>query len=107
MYFLTALVCTIIAGVLWFFFRDRKSLHLDILAIIFGAATLMWFGDCIFSAIKGEGFLTLTADIEDAEAVAALAQDGWVAVWTVLGGLFLWMILSFILNNKEKKIAIQ
>ena len=92
MYFLTALVCTIIAGVLFFFFRDRKGLHLDFLTITFGAATLMWLVDCIASAIEGEGFLSFSDP-----------QDGWVALWTVLGGLGLWLLVSFILNNGKKE----
>ena len=103
MYFLVALIATIICGVLWFVFRDRKKLHLDILAIIFGASTLMWLMDCIFSAARGEGFLTLVVDQADAEAVAEFAKDGWIAVWTLLGALFLWLIISFILNNREKQ----
>jgi len=94
MYFLTALVCTIIAGVLFFFFRDRKGLHLDILTIIFGAATLMWLVDCIFSAASGEGFLSFDDPV-----------DGYIALFTVLGGLFLWLLLGFILNNREKQVA--
>ena len=93
MYFLTALACTIVAGVLWYFFRDRKNLHLDVLAIIFGAATIMWFIDCIFSAAGGEGFLSFDDP-----------KDGWVALWTLLGGLFLWLVLSFILNNGKKEV---
>lgn len=94
MYFLTSLSCTIIAGVLWFFFRDRKGLHLDILTITFGAATLMWLIDCIFSAAGGEGFLSFDDP-----------KDGWVALWTVIGGILFWLVLSFIFNNKEKKSA--
>ena len=103
MYFLTALISTIICGVIWFIFRDRKKLHLEVLTVTFGAATLMWLIDCIFSAAKGEGFLTLTVDPADAEAVAEFAKDGWTAVWTILGALFLWLIISFILNNREKQ----
>lgn len=91
MYFLTALGCTIIAALLWFFFRDRKNLHLEILAITYGAATLMWLVDCIFSAAGGEGFLSFE-----------FPTDGWISLWTVLGGIFLWLILAFIFNNKEK-----
>ena len=92
MYFLTALVCTIIAGVLWFFFRDRKGLHLEILAITFGAATLMWLIDVIFTAAEGEAPLEFEA------------LDGQIALWTVLGGIGLWLILSFIFNNRSKSI---
>ena len=91
MYFLTALGCTIIATLLWFFFRDRKNLHLEILAITYGAATLMWLVDCIFSAAGGEGFLSFE-----------FPTDGWISLWTILGGIFIWLILAFILNNKEK-----
>lgn len=94
MYFLTALVATIISSVLWFIFKDRKKLHLEILAITFGAATLMWLVDCIASAIGGEGFLSFDDPL-----------DGWIALWTVLGGLFFWIVISFILNNREKKVA--
>ena len=105
MYFLVALGCTIIAAVLWFFFKDRKSLRLDVLTITFGASTLMWLIDCIASAIKGEGFLTLVVDQSDAEAVAELAKDGWVALATVLGGIFFWLVVSFILNNRNKDVV--
>ena len=93
MYFLTALVCTIVAGVLWLFFRDRKGLHLDLLAITFGAATLMWLVDCIASAIGGEGFLSFDDPM-----------DGWVALWTLLGGIGLWLVVSFDLNNGKKEV---
>lgn len=92
MYFLTALGCTLIAGALWFFFRDRKALRLDILTIIFGAATLMWLIDCIFSAAGGEGFLSFEP------------LDGWIALATVGAGTFLWLVIAFILNNNEKKV---
>lgn len=91
MYFLTALVCTLIAGALWFFFRDRKGLHLDILAIIFGAATLMWLVDCFFTLAEEGVFL----DFSD-------PKDGWIALWTFVGGVLTWLILSFILNNKKR-----
>ena len=92
MYFIVALASTLIAGVLWFFFRDRKGLHLDFLAIIFGAASLMWLADVIFTAAEGEnpfGFEQL---------------DGWISLWTVAGGILLWLVVSFILNNKKKVI---
>ena len=92
MYFIIALASTIIAGVLWFFFRNRKALHLDILAIIFGAATVMWLIDVIFTAAEGEnpfGFEAL---------------DGWISLWTVLGGVFLWLLLAFIFNNNKKQV---
>lgn len=93
MYFLVALACALIAGVLWFFFKDRKGLHLDILAIIFGAATLMWLIDVIFTAVEGEE-----------PALGFEALDGWISLWTVLGALFLWIILSFIFNHKSKEV---
>ena len=91
MYFLIALACTVIAGALWFFFRDRKGLHLDILTIVFGAATVMWLIDVIFTAAEGEAPLEFGV------------QDGWISLWTVLGGIAFWLVLSFILNNKEKQ----
>ena len=98
MYFLTALVLTIIAGVLWFFFRDRKNLHLDVLAIIYGASTLMWFIDCIATAIEEGVFLSFEPGEE-------LIQDGWIALATFLGGIIVWVVISFILNNRQKVAA--
>ena len=92
MYFIAALVSTFIAGVLWFFFRDRKELHLDLLTIIFGAATLMWLIDVIFTAAEGEAPLEFEA------------LDGQIALWTVLGGVFLWQVVSFIFNHKDKRV---
>lgn len=93
MYFLTALVCSVIAGVLWFFFKDRKALHLDVLAITYGASTLMWLIDCIATAIEGEPFLSFDDP-----------KDGWIALATVLGGIFFWLVLSFIFNNNKKTV---
>lgn len=92
MYFIVAVALTAIAGVLWFFFRDRKALHLDILTIVFGASAVMWLIDVIFTAAEGEnpfGFEAL---------------DGWISLWTVLGGVFLWLLLSFIFNNRQKAV---
>lgn len=93
MYFLVSLACALAAGALWFFFRDRKRLHFDILTIVFGSACLMWLVDC-FATLIGEGVFL---DFSD-------PQDGWIALYTFLGGLFLWLIISFILNNKEKAV---
>ena len=91
MYFLTALACAIASGILWYVFRDRKALHLEILFVTFGAASLMWLIDCIFSAADGEPFVEFGA------------VDGQIALWTVILGLFFWLIMGFILNNKDKK----
>ena len=92
MYFLTALACTIISAILWLVFRKRKLLHLDILTIIYGSSTLMWLIDCIFSAAKGEGFITFDDPI-----------DGWIALATFVVGIFLWLVVSFIMNNSKKQ----
>lgn len=91
MYFLVALICAIISTILLFIFKDRKKLHLEILSLIFGSATLMWLIDCIFSACNGEGFLSFSDP-----------KDGWISLATLIGGVFLWITISFILNNKEK-----
>ena len=93
MYFLTALACALVSGLLWFLFRKRTKLHLEILTITFGAATLMWLVDVIYTAAEGEAPLTFTP------------LDGQIALFTVLGGLFLWLLVAFILNHREKKTA--
>ncbi len=92
MYFIVSVVCTAIAAVLWFFFRERKSLHLDFLTIIFGAASVMWLIDVIFTAAEGNN----PFEIEPI--------DGWISLWTILGGIFFWLLLSFIVNNKAKSV---
>ncbi len=92
MYFLVALVSTIISLILFILFRKNKRLHLDILTIIYGAATLMWLVDCIVSSIKGEGFLSFE-----------IPTDIYISVWTFLGGLLLWGIITFFINKKNQK----
>ena len=35
------------------------------------------------------------------------AEDGWISLWTVLGGIFLWLILAFIFNNMGKSKEVE
>ena len=94
MYFLVSLGLTIIACLLWFFFRDRKALHLDILAISYGAATLMWLIDCFATLIEEGEFLSFD-----------FPTDGWISLATFFGGILIWLVVSFILNNRQKVTA--
>ena len=91
MYLMTTIVATAISVVLWIFFKDRKGLHLDILSVIFGAASLMWLIDSFYS-LASEGVFVSFTD----------SKDGWIALFTLIGGLFAWLLLSFILNNSAK-----
>ena len=100
MYFLTALVLAIVTGLLWFFFRDRKNLHLEILAITYGAAALMWLIDC-FAGLIEEG---VSISFEPGEE---LVLDGWISLFTFLAGIFIWIVVSFILNNRQKVVEEQ
>jgi len=86
MYFLTALLCTIVFVLLWLLVKGKKELHFEYGAIIFGGATAMWLIDCIASAIGGEGFLSFDE----------IGLDLWISLWTVLSGLFLWCAIVFI-----------
>ena len=96
MYFLVALGLTAISAVLWFVFKNKKQLHLDILTLIFGSATLMWLIDCIASAIGGEGFLGFE-----------IPTDVYISLATLGGGLVLWVALLLILNRKKEAAPIQ
>lgn len=84
---------------LWLFVKPKKELHFEYGAIIFGAATAMWFIDCVACAIEGEGFLSFEE----------ITLDLWISLWTVLGGLALWAGIVFIpkliTKCKEKKQA--
>ena len=94
MYFLVALGLTLISAALAYFLRKYKALHLEILAITFGAATLMWLIDCIASAFKGEGFLGFEIPL-----------DIYISLWTFLGGLAFWGVITlvlFLINRKKK-----
>ena len=96
MYFLVALGCSIISAILWFIFRNKKELHLDILCITFSAATIMWLIDVIFTAIEGEAPLTFEA------------QDAYISLWTFLGAIGLWLVLTlilFLINKKKTQQA--
>ena len=96
MYFLVALILAICTGFIWYFERDKKELHLEILPLTYGAATLMWLIDCIASAAKGEGFLGFEIPL-----------DIWISLWTLGAGLLFWgailLVLYFMKKNKAKK----
>ena len=94
MYFLVALLMTVIALGLLLFVKTKKNVHVGILAIIFGAATLMWLIDCIASAIEGEGFISFE-----------LPLDIWISIWTVVGGIFFYFIILLIFYIQEKRSA--
>ena len=86
MYFLTALACSIASAILWLFNKSRKELHFEVLAISFGAATLMWLIDCIFSMNAGEGFLSFE-----------FPTDIWISIWTIFAGAAFWLVARFIM----------
>jgi len=94
MYFLVALGLAIISTVLAYLLRKYKALHLEILAITYGAATLMWFIDCIASAAGGEDFLSFEIPL-----------DIWISLWTLLAGLFFWGVITLVIYfiNKKKQ----
>ena len=92
MYFLVALFLALVSACLAYVFRKHKVLHLEILAITYGAATLMWLIDCIASAIEGEGFLSFEIPL-----------DIWISLWTFLGGLLFWGVIVLVLYYKNKK----
>ena len=94
MYFLVALGLALLSAVLAFLLRKYRALHLEILAITYGAATLMWLIDCIAGAIKEGEFLSFE-----------IPTDIWISVWTFVGGLIFWGIIILVLYfvNKNKK----
>ena len=97
MYFLVALALALISACLAFLLRKHRVLHLEILAITYGAATLMWLIDCIACAIEGEGFLSFEE----------IGLDLWISLWTFLAGLAFWGCITLVLHfvNKNKKQA--
>lgn len=95
MYFLVALFLTLASGVIWYFFRDKKNLHLEVLPIAYGAATLMWLIDCIASAVGGKDFLGFEIPL-----------DIWISLWTLGAGLLFWgviVLVSRYLNKKKEQ----
>ena len=92
MYFLVALGLAVLSCGLAFIFREKKALHLEILAITYGAATLMWLIDCIASAASGEGFLSFEMPL-----------DIWISLWTMLAGVAFWGVITLVMYFKNKK----
>ena len=92
MYFLVALGLAVLSCGLAFIFREKKALHLEILAITYGAATLMWLIDCIASAASGEGFLSFEMPL-----------DTWISLWTMLAGVAFWGVITLVMYFKNKK----
>ena len=94
MYFLVALGLALISAALAYVFRKHRVLHFEILAITYGAATLMWFIDCIASAIKDGEFLSFEIPL-----------DIYISLWTFGGGLLFWGIITLVLYFINKKKA--
>ena len=96
MYFLVALGMTIISLCLYFFVKTKKNLRFELLAITFGAATLMWLIDCIAGAIEEGQFLSFE-----------LPLDIWISVWTVVGGIvfYLLLLLIFFIKDRKQKVV--
>ena len=92
MYFLVALVLALASTCVWYFLREKKALHLEVLAITYGAATLMWLVDCIASAAGGEGFLSFE-----------MPTDIYISIWTFGAGLLFWGVITLVLYLKNKK----
>ena len=94
MYFLTALAATICFVLLWLLAKSKKELHFEYGAIIFGAATAMWFIDCVVSAIGGEGFLSFE-----------MPTDLYISIWTLSGGIVFYcaIVVSKLLIEKKKQ----
>ena len=92
MYFLVALGLAVLSCGLAFISREKKALHLEILAITYGAATLMWLIDCIASAASGEGFLSFEMPL-----------DIWISLWTMLAGVAFWGVITLVMYFKNKK----
>ena len=92
MYFLVELGLAVLSCGLAFIFREKKALHLEILAITYGAATLMWLIDCIASAASGEGFLSFEMPL-----------DIWISLWTMLAGVAFWGVITLVMYFKNKK----
>lgn len=90
MYFIIALILTIFSALVWFVFKNKKKLHLEILFIIYGAATLMWLVDCFASLIEEGEFI----DFAD-------PMGGWISLLTFIGGIVLWIFILLILNSKK------
>ena len=94
MYFLTALTVTICFVCLWLFVKPKKPLHFEYGAIIFGAATAMWFIDCVVSAIGGEGFLSFEMPL-----------DLYISIWTLAGGLLFYIAIvvgKYLIDKKKQ-----
>ena len=94
MYFLVALGLALISAALAYVFRKHRVLHLEILAITYGAATLMWLIDCIASAIKDGEFLSFEIPL-----------DIYISLWTFGGGILFWGIITLVLYFINKKKA--
>lgn len=93
MYFLTSLILTIISAILWLIFKNKNKLHLEILTLTFGAATLMWFIDCIFSLKEDGVFISFN----DSKGII-------ISVFTFIAGMVFWLFMILILNKRKTEI---
>ena len=95
MYFLASLLAAITFTLLWIFLKQKKSLHFEYGALIFGGATIAWLIVCINYAMEGDGFIR----------VDQLWIDLVKSFWTLFFGLVIYFCALFIpkLVKKHKE----
>ncbi|MCH3972489.1 MAG: hypothetical protein LKE53_07005 [Oscillospiraceae bacterium] len=70
----------VIATLVWYFKANRRELHLEVLALMYWGASLMWTVDGFYCVKEGQPFLEMTAD--NALLGLVIVLCGMIA-WTV------------------------
>ena len=86
---LITIFAAVIATVLWYVNLNKSDMKLGTLALMYWAASLMWFVDAIFEyAELGAEFFT--------PALEDMINDSYLGLCVVALGLIIWLIVLFV-----------
>lgn len=98
---LISALTALIFAFLWYFKDYKNKFHLGTMAIIFGAASLMWLVDAIYE------YATQGAEVYFNPSVQSILNDALLGLAVVALGLIIWFIILLIkdpMGYRKKKI---
>ena len=83
---LMSLLVTLIFILLFLLIQQKRNLHFEYGAILFGGASLVWLVDGIVAWMEGDGFISF----------GSLGMDLIIGAYSIVLGLLLWLIIILI-----------
>ncbi len=88
-------IAAVVAAIIWYMRTPSNVNRVGVLALMYGAAALMWCVDGIASLIEGNGFIELADG-------AVMRDDALLGIVVVVVGLAAWAVYLLVVNRNRK-----